>query len=308
MIVLESLENISLAQIAPPSIKYDKNVSAIIEALDPELRLIVTETQQLFILSRIDELDEKVLDLLAWQFHVDFYDLAKDITTKRKQVKDSIQWHMKKGTAWAIVKALDMIGVDAEFINWYEFGGEPYTFKIKANIRPDFFNYGDKEQIIQNILRAINESKAARSLLAKLDAHLIDEAKSRLYVGIAQGKSGLATMLLDRSKAPETTKNFAGMISGLSGRERINLTRPSSDETDIKVGFAENKNFSLSLGVDLDIMQELLEQFEKRIFERLEQHENRIMADFDARQQEINLRIQETNLKIDEILELLKWA
>ena len=297
---MKSLNDISLRDIAPSSILDDKNISALISALDPELKLITDDITQEFILSRIDELDSGVLDLLAWQFHVDFYDLARDIDTKRRQIKDSILWHMKKGTSWAILKALDMIGVDAEFINWYEFDGAPYTFKIKANIRPDFYNYGDKEQITRNILRAINESKATRSFLAGLDAYLIDKADLKLFAGIAQGKSGNVKMLLEKIKAPEPTRKNIGIAQGLSGHERINLSRPDSDKTDIEFALAENKNRSISLGVELEQMEELLARFESRMFERLAQTEARITADFDRRQEEINARF-------DEILDLMRW-
>ena len=294
------LNDLSLNDIAPSSIKDDKNISAIIEALNPDLKFITQNITQEFIYSRIDELDSGLLDLLAWQFHVDFYDLAKDINAKRRQVKDSIQWHMKKGTAWAILKALDMIGVEAEFINWYEFGGEPYTFKIKANIPLDYHKHSDKDKIIDNIVRAINESKATRSFLAYLDAHLNDSDKKILFAGMAQGTGGLVTMLLARPEAPGQNINYSGMGQGISGYERINTNRPSVDETKIYIALAENKNRSISLGVELDTMNELLAQFEARIFDRLAQHEARIMA-------EINTRQNEINAKIDEILDLLRW-
>lgn len=297
---MQTLENISLAQIAPPSIKYDKNVSAIIEALDPELKLITNETQQVFILSRIDELDEKVLDLLAWQFHVDFYDLANDLQAKRRQVKDSILWHMKKGTAWAIVKALDMIGVDAEFINWYEFGGSPYTFRIKATIRHDYYKYADKENLLENIIRAINEAKAARSLLDKLDAYIIEKANSRLYAGIAQGLSGNEIIGIQLPESPGGAGITFASAQGLSGEKIINISRPDGDTNEIHYGLGSGEFRAVSLGVDLDTMQELLEIFERRIFARLEAQEARIMAEF-------NSKYQELKLDTEEIKDLLRW-
>ncbi|MBQ7560946.1 MAG: phage tail protein I [Synergistaceae bacterium] len=297
---MTKLNDLSLNDIAPSSIKDDKNISAIIEALNPDLKFITQNISKEFIYSRIDELDSGVLDLLAWQFHVDFYDLTKDLDAKRRQVKDSIQWHMKKGTAWAVLKALDMIGIEAEFINWYEFGGAPYTFKIKADIPLDYHKYTDKDKIIHNIIRAINESKAARSFLAYLDAHLNDFDKKILFAGIAHGTSGQALINISRPEAPGNNINYLGLAQGISGYERININRPSVDETKIYMALAENKNRNISLGVDLNTMNELLAQFEARIFDRLAQHEARIMTEINARQNEINA-------KIDEILDLLRW-
>ena len=297
---MKTLQNVSLHDIAPSSIKNDINVNAIIEALDPELKLITSDIQQEFILSQIDSLPEEIINYLAWQFHVDFYDLAKDLSAKRSQVKDSIQWHMKKGTAWAIIKALDMIGVDAEFINWYEDNSTPYTFKIKAVIRHDYYNYGDKEKIIEHILRAIYESKAARSLLSNLDAKLIESTQLKIYAGIAQGESGNALINISLPEPPEIAKIIAGTAHGISGNNLINITRPSGDKNTIYHGIGTGKFRDINLGVDLETMQELLQIFERRIFERIDAHEKLLLAEIHARDEEINA-------KLAEIMDLLRW-
>ena len=297
---MKTLQDISLHDIAPSSIKHDININAIIEALDPELKLVTSDIQQEFILSQIDNLPEEIINALAWQFHVDFYDLAKDLDSKRTQVKDSIQWHMKKGTAWAIIKALDMIGVDAEFINWYEDNSTPYTFKIKANIRHDYFNYGDKDKIINHIVRAVYESKAARSLMSKLDARLIEKVKHDLFAGIAQGQSGNVRININLPEPPELAKIIYGIAQLESGSKLINISRPSGDKSTLYHGIGTGEFRDINLGVDLDTMQELLQAFERRIFDRIESHEKLLLAEIHARDSEINA-------KIDEILDLLKW-
>ena len=96
------IENLSLMDIAPPSITSDKNVQHIITAVDPELLSVSQAIREAFIISRINELPESVLDLLAWQWHVDFYELANSLEAKRAMVLKSISWHRKKGTRGSI--------------------------------------------------------------------------------------------------------------------------------------------------------------------------------------------------------------
>ena len=78
----KELEIISLRDIIPNSIAHDKNVQAIIKATDPEFQKVSQDTREAFIISRINELHENVIDLLAWQWHVDFYEPDLPIATK----------------------------------------------------------------------------------------------------------------------------------------------------------------------------------------------------------------------------------
>ena len=63
----KELEKISLRDIIPSSIAHDKNIQAIIKAIDPEFQKVSQDTREAFIISRVNELPENVIDLLAWQ-------------------------------------------------------------------------------------------------------------------------------------------------------------------------------------------------------------------------------------------------
>ena len=108
------IERLSLMDISPPSITSDRKAQDIITAIDPELLNVSHEIREAFIISRINELPEEALDLLAWQWHVDFYELAHSLEAKRAMVLKSISWHRKKGTRGAIIEALGMLGVEAK--------------------------------------------------------------------------------------------------------------------------------------------------------------------------------------------------
>ena len=61
----KNLHDLSLQDILPSSIRDDYQVYAAAKALDPELQGVSRDIRETLILSRIDELPEAVIDLLA---------------------------------------------------------------------------------------------------------------------------------------------------------------------------------------------------------------------------------------------------
>ena len=89
--MIKELQSLSLLDILPANLLEDKKVAAAAQALDAELQAVTKATVETMHLPRLDVLPEAVVDLLAWQWHVDFYEpLGMDIETKRKLVKESL--------------------------------------------------------------------------------------------------------------------------------------------------------------------------------------------------------------------------
>ena len=167
----KNLEAISLNDIIPASIAEDKNVMAICRTIDPQLQEVSQSIREAFIVSRIDELPENVIDLLAWQWHVDFYEPDLPLETKRELVLESIRWHRKKGTKSAIISALEKLGFVPTIKEWYEpeLQTEPHTFSVRGYYKNDQIDVdflGDQtHEILERIIEA---TKPARSRLIKL--------------------------------------------------------------------------------------------------------------------------------------------
>ena len=70
---MKTLQEVKIEDLLPSSLLRDSNVRDIAKSLDPELKLVTLRANEALILPRIDELDERIIDLLAWQYHVDFY-------------------------------------------------------------------------------------------------------------------------------------------------------------------------------------------------------------------------------------------
>lgn len=97
-----------LLDAAPPSISADVNVQAVFEALDRQFRDLIDDINQTIIKPAIDQITRNdLLDALAWEFHVDFYDASAPVAVKQLLVKASLDWHTRKGTVQLIQDVCD---------------------------------------------------------------------------------------------------------------------------------------------------------------------------------------------------------
>lgn len=153
---------VSLKDIMPKSLLDDPYVQAIAEAIDPELQAVSGEIILCVLLARIDVLPEEVLDLLAWQFHVDFYEADLPVEQKRSLVRQSISWHRHKGTPWAVEQVVSVIFQDAVVSEWFDYGGEPYYFRVEVG------QTFTADIDLGRLVRLINATKNTRSWLENI--------------------------------------------------------------------------------------------------------------------------------------------
>mgnify|MGYP000130052921 CR=1 FL=1 len=157
---MNKLNDVQLKAIAPPSITRDKQVQALCDAIDVALREIAAAAELILLLPRLDTLPEEIVDELAWQYHVDFYDYSADLAIKRSLIRQAIVWHRRKGTPAAVEEVCAAVFKTAKVFENWEYGGEPYHFQVRLIEEgiPD-------ETVIANLHRAIAETKNTRSWL-----------------------------------------------------------------------------------------------------------------------------------------------
>ena len=173
---MRKLSDIVLQEIAPPSINRDKNVQAVCAVIDVEMRNLAQQTRFVLLLPRLDELPEELVDELAWQYHVDFYDYSADLTKKRNLVRQAIAWHKRKGTPAAVEEVCTAAFKTAKVFENWEYGGEPYHFQVRL-IEEGIPN----QAVIDSLIRAINETKNTRSWLDGLSFYR--EIQGTIYYG-----------------------------------------------------------------------------------------------------------------------------
>lgn len=122
-----------LLKLLPYSLLQDPVLVAIAEAVEIQLNQAYQEAEDIYNLVDIDKMPEALLDLLAFEKHVDFYEVELPIKQKRELVKTSIKWHRKKGTRGAVEDVVSIIYKNAQVFEWFEYGGEEYRFKIEVD-------------------------------------------------------------------------------------------------------------------------------------------------------------------------------
>lgn len=120
-------------KLLPYSLSQDPVLVAMFEALVIQLKEAYDDADLLFDLVNIDNLPEPLLDLLAYEKHVDFYDNQLTIVQKRELIKASISWHRKKGTRWAVERVVSIVYPNANVYEWFEYDGHKYRFKIEVD-------------------------------------------------------------------------------------------------------------------------------------------------------------------------------
>jgi phage tail P2-like protein len=124
------LNNVNLLALQSRNMKEDTTTKGLCAALTPQLNLISNQTDSILIYSKIEELSSEVLDILAWQFRVEWYVSTADIDTKRRLIKNAFKVHKAKGTIYAVEQVIEDMFGDGYVTEWFEYGGQPYHFKV----------------------------------------------------------------------------------------------------------------------------------------------------------------------------------
>ena len=147
-----------LADILPRNILADKQMHAAAEALDLELKALSYDAWQVLHIPRLDELDHDVLDTLAWQFHCDFYEPSTmSLEVKRNLIRESILWHRIKGTPQSVEDFLGYFGIKATVKENWEYGGEPYFFRLTVS---DVAYLGDDGETFMRLVYAAKNERS----------------------------------------------------------------------------------------------------------------------------------------------------
>ena len=118
----------------PLALQRDPSIVALSRALAEVLSDRPEEIDQLRIYPDIDRLDEELLDILAYDFKVDWWDPDCTLEQKRRLLKSSWQVHKVMGTKAAVEAAASAVYPYARVQEWFEYGGEPYWFRMDVDL------------------------------------------------------------------------------------------------------------------------------------------------------------------------------
>jgi len=111
---------------------------------------------------------ENILPWIAWGFSIDAWDDNWSHETKREMINNTISLHKIKGTRKAVQKALEIIGIFAQIVEWWQTDPKMvvHTFDVIAYLN-DNIDKSSKIIIDSNtqkkLIGLINNVKPARS-------------------------------------------------------------------------------------------------------------------------------------------------
>lgn len=160
---MKTIDDVSLNDLLPYSIKDDANVKAIVEAIDPQLRAFAKEVDTPSLYVNIDKLPSLVLDHLAVQYDVSAWRDSWSVELKRKVLKNAIADKRKVGTKSAVLNAISSFGSAASIVEWWEIEpkGEPHTFTVYVNLQNATGAVTDEAQ--EDVMLLLDNAKPARS-------------------------------------------------------------------------------------------------------------------------------------------------
>lgn len=135
----------------PQALRRDPSAEALGGAAAEALAKRPAEIALLALYPRIDELPEDLLDILAYDFKVDWWDPSYSLEEKRRVFKGSWYVHKHMGTKAAVETAISAIYPDTKVLEWFEYGGEPYHFKLLVNAAYELIDPEKHRRVLERV-------------------------------------------------------------------------------------------------------------------------------------------------------------
>ena len=109
----------NLLAVFPVALQRDQPSAALADVTARLLARRPEEIERLRIYPAIDRLDEGLLDILAYDFKVDWWDANYSLEEKRRTLKDSWRVHKLLGTKAAVEMAISAIYPQTTVQEWF---------------------------------------------------------------------------------------------------------------------------------------------------------------------------------------------
>lgn len=161
----------------PQVLQDDESMAALASSVAAVLEKRKGEIRTIAIYPRIDELPGDLLDILAKDFKVDWWDKSYSLETKREILKTSWHTHRILGTKEAVTTALRALYDQFEVKEWWEYVGEPGYFKVETR----------SFQLICELDKFVATLSAVKRLSAHLEkVNVLADVYQTVGVGVAE--------------------------------------------------------------------------------------------------------------------------
>ncbi len=157
----QKLTSDSLMLILPGVLDRDKGMNMLAKTVATDIDTVLEDLNKAGIYYRVGELTEDLLDLLADDLGIHWYNYDHKLETKRRVVETSFDVHKHFGTKGAMVTALCAIWPSSKVEEWFEYSGNPYYFRVLVEAD----DRGAEQIQFTEIVKTVQMYKNARSWL-----------------------------------------------------------------------------------------------------------------------------------------------
>lgn len=176
------LKQNTLLREMPDNLLKDEKVMNLCLSLQKSLNKMLDWSEKINYTTNIDLLDDEILEHLLWEKHISWKEGVGLATTRQQKInliKNAVELHRIKGTPAAIELVFQLVNVDCKLEEWFEYGGNPYHFKLKLRIT----DKGLTEETIKILEMMVMEYKNVRSYLESLNIYY--SSTNNIHVGTA---------------------------------------------------------------------------------------------------------------------------
>ena len=176
---MNNIDAATLLRAFPMEVSAESRMAMLAAIIAEELQSLSDDHDLLAIYTKIDVLDEKMLDILAIDFKVDWWDANADLEKKKETFKNCFTIHRKLGTIGAVRQAISDMYTTAQIQEWFDYEGLPYHYRLAIDLGEQF----GSAEIIRSILY---RSKFYANMRSVIDSLVFNSQRKRnLFYGCA---------------------------------------------------------------------------------------------------------------------------
>ena len=187
-----SLHDGQITDLLSNSMNRNPETIAIGYAIREEKRRIMERADRTRTIALIDQMPERILDILAVELRTPAYRDTYPIETKKALVAGTLEFYAHLGTPAAVEEIVRTIFKGGAISEWFEYGGDPHHFRVDIALLGEAIT----PETMAELRRMINSIKRLSSWLDDITVTTEIEA-TPLYITPVPGKGIEITTLPD---------------------------------------------------------------------------------------------------------------
>lgn len=201
----------------PLALQSDERMRTMAVVITRALALRWQETELGIVYPNIDRLPGPLLDILARDFKVDWWDADYGVEEKRRLLKSSWQVHRMLGTKAAVEKAASAVYHYATVQEWFEYDGEPYHFRLNVDLPEDIWNPERHKRLMRQMEYYKNLRSHLDSVTYQLPPVILENRQALWFAAlrILLGQKNREQLALERLRLAMGMREKQGQTVGL---------------------------------------------------------------------------------------------